>query len=108
MFLAEEKRRRLTPQQLAIGEQLIHSSKAARDLEEFGWNKYAFLLLFVLFSRWITTISELSRNERTVFTCRFMNNDEDLPDWFAEDERKHYRKNVPVTKVNYLHDVSLG
>ena len=42
MFLAEEKRHRLTPQQLAIGEQLIHSSKAARDLEEFGWNKYAF------------------------------------------------------------------
>lgn len=61
------KKRKLTPEQLAIGEQMIYSSKAARELEENAWNRYA-------------------------------NNDEDLPDWFAEDEKKHYFKQTPVTK----------
>ncbi|CAO4368683.1 unnamed protein product [Caenorhabditis nigoni] len=62
-----EKKRRLTPEQLAIGEQMIYSSKSARELEENAWNRYA-------------------------------NNDEDLPDWFVEDEKKHYFKQTPVTK----------
>ncbi|KAL6726464.1 hypothetical protein Aduo_008431 [Ancylostoma duodenale] len=62
------KKRRLTPEQLALGEQLIYSSKSAREVEEWGWNRYA-------------------------------NNDEGLPDWFVEDERKHYRKQLPVTKA---------
>ncbi|WKY01318.1 hypothetical protein Q1695_015368 [Nippostrongylus brasiliensis] len=62
------KKRRLTPEQLALGEQLIYSSKSAREIEEWGWNRYA-------------------------------NNDEGLPDWFVEDERKHYRKQLPVTKA---------
>ncbi|KJH41720.1 ribosomal RNA large subunit methyltransferase J [Dictyocaulus viviparus] len=56
------KKRRLTPEQLALGEKLIYSSKSAREVEEYA------------------------------------NNDEGLPDWFVEDERKHYRKELPVTK----------
>ncbi|VDM52719.1 unnamed protein product [Angiostrongylus costaricensis] len=63
----ETKKRRLTPEQLALGELLIYSSKSAREVEEWGWNRYA-------------------------------NNDEGLPDWFVEDEKKHYRKQLPVTK----------
>ncbi|PIO62013.1 ribosomal RNA large subunit methyltransferase J [Teladorsagia circumcincta] len=35
------KKRRLTPEQLALGEQLIYSSKSAREVEEWGWNRYA-------------------------------------------------------------------
>ncbi|KAJ1364071.1 hypothetical protein KIN20_024073 [Parelaphostrongylus tenuis] len=61
------KKRRLTPEQLALGELLIYSSKSAREVEEWGWNRYS-------------------------------NNDEGLPDWFVEDEKKHYRKQLPVTK----------
>ncbi|ETN84325.1 ribosomal RNA large subunit methyltransferase J [Necator americanus] len=57
------KKRRLTPEQLALGEQLIYSSKSAREVEEYA------------------------------------NNDEGLPDWFVEDERKHYRKQLPVSKA---------
>ncbi|XP_003378057.1 putative ribosomal RNA large subunit methyltransferase J [Trichinella spiralis] len=33
---------------------------------------------------------------------RFVNNDTNLPAWFAEDEKKHYHPNLPITKRQKL------
>lgn len=33
-----------------------------------------------------------------LLSFRYTNNDEDLPGWFVSDERKHNRKQLPITK----------
>jgi len=37
---------------------------------------------------------------------RYSNMDpiEALPDWFLEDESRHYRPNIPITKEDYLEE----
>ena len=62
-----EKRRKLSPEGLALGSLMIQSRKKKEDLIESGYN-------------------------------RWTHDDNNLPDWFATDEAKHSRKQLPITK----------
>jgi AdoMet-dependent rRNA methyltransferase SPB1 len=65
----------LTPEELALGQEMITSKKRKRELLDAGWNRYMF-------------------NER----------DEDLPDWFVREERLHMRPQLepdPATVEEY-------
>merc|ERR1712038_447233 len=57
-----KKRPILTPEELALGQQLISSKKKRRELEDAAWNRYMF-------------------DDR----------DRDLPDWFVREEEYHMR-----------------
>jgi len=61
----KKKRKTLSAEQLTIGEQMIYSKKAKRDLMDSAWNRYMF-------------------------------DDEGLPDWFVQDEKNHYKKQVEL------------
>ncbi len=62
---------KLTPEELAIGQEMIMSKKRKRDLTDAGWNRYM-------------------HNDK----------DEDLPDWFVKEEQMHMRPRVqPDPKV---------
>ena len=65
---AHAKKRKLTPEGLAIGALVSQSKKRKEDLVEGGFNRWTH------------------------------NDPENLPDWFAEDEQKHCQKLVPITK----------
>lgn len=58
-----KKRPMLTPEELALGQELVSSKKRRRELEETAWNRYMF-------------------NDA----------DENLPDWFVKEERYHMRQ----------------
>merc|ERR1711953_454753 len=60
-----KKRKQLSCEELALGEQMIQSKKAKRDIMDNGWN-------------------------------RFMFDDDNLPDWFAQEEEMHMKKKPDV------------
>eukprot|EP00096_Caligus_rogercresseyi_P014326 TRINITY_DN6820_c0_g1_i1.p1 TRINITY_DN6820_c0_g1~~TRINITY_DN6820_c0_g1_i1.p1 ORF type:complete len:845 (+),score=354.75 TRINITY_DN6820_c0_g1_i1:35-2569(+) len=57
-----KKREALTPEELALGQQLIQTKKAKRDLMDAGWNRFM-----------------------------FPDDDKDLPSWFVHEEQYHMR-----------------
>uniref|UniRef100_A0A5K3FZU3 Spb1_C domain-containing protein n=1 Tax=Mesocestoides corti TaxID=53468 RepID=A0A5K3FZU3_MESCO len=66
-------RRPLTAEERALATKLIQSAKSRRDLLEWNFHRY-----------------------------RFFEDESSLPEWFAEDERKHMRKAPPVEDTTGL------
>jgi AdoMet-dependent rRNA methyltransferase SPB1 len=62
----KQKKIKLSPEELAIGQVIATSKKNKRDLFDGAWNRYMF-------------------------------NDDNLPDWFVEDEKLAMRKGLPVS-----------
>ena len=57
-----KKRPLLTPEELALGQELVSSKKRRRELEDTAWNRFM-------------------HNDQ----------DKDLPDWFVKEEQYHMR-----------------
>lgn len=43
------QKKKLTPLQLAMGEQMIYSKKRSRDIEDWAWNRLFYFLSFKIF-----------------------------------------------------------
>jgi hypothetical protein len=39
-----KRKRKLTPEQLAMGEQMIYSKKRANEMENWGWNRFVIFM----------------------------------------------------------------
>ena len=63
----KQKKMVLTPEELALGQEMIKSKKARRDIMEAGWNRFM-----------------------------FDDKDSDLPEWFVKEEEFHMRKHPDV------------
>jgi len=57
----------LTPEELALGQEMIKSKKARRDIMDSGWNRFM-----------------------------FDDKDSDLPEWFVKEEEYHMRRHPDV------------
>ncbi|KRZ80898.1 AdoMet-dependent rRNA methyltransferase spb1 [Trichinella papuae] len=68
--------------------ELKNSQKKKKSLDPEG---------LALAQMWIHS-TKTRRNLIDAGFNRFVNNDNNLPDWFAEDEKKHYHPNLPITK----------
>ncbi|KRY78970.1 pre-rRNA processing protein FTSJ3 [Trichinella pseudospiralis] len=68
--------------------ELKNSQKKKKSLDPEG---------LALAQMWIHS-TKTRRNLIDAGFNRFVNNDSNLPDWFAEDEKKHYHPNLPITK----------
>ena len=86
--MKENKPKKLTALQHAMGEQLIYSSKSRSELEDWAWNRQV--------STVTMRFGRLNKFQE-VFSYNF--NDDNLPSWFAEEEAKHKRRDVPVDPV---------
>ncbi|KAG9222907.1 hypothetical protein CCMSSC00406_0000404 [Pleurotus cornucopiae] len=58
----------LTPEAMTLAQQLVNREKTKTELVNDGFNRYS------------------------------LNSKDGLPDWFLDDESKHYKTNLPVTK----------
>ncbi len=63
----KQKRVILTPEELALGQEMIKSKKARRDIMDAGWNRFM-----------------------------FDDKDNDLPEWFVKEEEYHMRRHPDV------------
>lgn len=66
-IVAAKKIYKLSPEELAIGEELLKSSKRRREIVESSYNRFTYA-------------------------------DENLPEWFVEDEKKRIVKELPITQ----------
>ncbi|THV04839.1 FtsJ-domain-containing protein [Dendrothele bispora CBS 962.96] len=69
--IKQEKIRRLglvTPEAVTLAQQLVNREKTKTQLINDGFNRYS------------------------------LNSKDDLPSWFLDDEAKHYKSNIPITK----------
>lgn len=63
----KQKRIIMTPEELALGQEMLKSKKTRRDIIDSGWNRYM-----------------------------FDDKDSDLPDWFVREEEYHMRRHPDV------------
>ena len=63
----KHKKMVLTPEELALGQEMIKSKKARRDIMDAGWNRFM-----------------------------FDDKDSELPDWFVKEEEFHMRRHPDV------------
>ena len=102
-YIAAGKNTKLDAVELAMGEELIKSSKRKRELLELSFNRFVSSTYVYLRLPCLTTI---------ITTYHVYNSynfdDTHLPDWFMKDEKKHTKKQLPVTKVSIYSYISLS
>ncbi|CDW55115.1 rrna methyltransferase 3 [Trichuris trichiura] len=71
--------------------QVVYSDARTKEVKHLSAEELALGQLWIHSSKTRRDIVDAGFN-------RYAHNDENLPDWFVADEKKHYRANLPVTK----------